>query len=263
MIEIKDFPEGTKLNILYNAPIYDYFNHKVPPYLKCDNRNYVDKFPINKINVSDDIPLFVDKIDFSDVEELEWVSSSSHKSSTPSNFVLNLPKIKNVKFNNVLISNMDDIITLNLGDDLVSINGAPEFNQSKGIFTLNSNSKNIKTISNVDPYNLNTIEFKINCDCEGLTTTPYVTNYSERKDVTYHSGFPNCKYSTNDNNYYVKFPNLTYESCISILNNLYDFTGNGVTPSSSQGKLKVHSNFLSLVGDEISIGTNKGWTITA
>lgn len=57
-------------------------------------------------------------------------------------------------------------------------------------------------------------------------------------------------------------PNLTYESCISILNNLYDFTGNGETPNSSQGKLKVHQNFLGKVGDKISIGINKGWTIT-
>lgn len=59
-----------------------------------------------------------------------------------------------------------------------------------------------------------------------------------------------------------KCPNLNYQSCINILNGLYDFTGNGKTPASSQGKLKVHPNFLTLVGDEISIGTNKGWTIT-
>ncbi len=58
-------------------------------------------------------------------------------------------------------------------------------------------------------------------------------------------------------------PNLNYESCINILNGLYDFVGNGETPTSSQGKLKVHQNFLNLVGDEISIGTNKGWTITS
>ena len=58
-------------------------------------------------------------------------------------------------------------------------------------------------------------------------------------------------------------PNLNYDSCINILNGLYDFVGNGETPTSTQGKLKVHQNFLNLVGDEISIGTNKGWTITA
>lgn len=58
-------------------------------------------------------------------------------------------------------------------------------------------------------------------------------------------------------------PNLTYESCINVLNGLYDFTGNGETPNSNQGKLKVHANFLTTVGEDISIGLNKGWTITS
>ena len=58
-----------------------------------------------------------------------------------------------------------------------------------------------------------------------------------------------------------KCPNLTYESCINILNGLYDFRGNGDT--STTRTLKVHQNFLNLVGDEVSIGTSKGWNITA
>ena len=60
-----------------------------------------------------------------------------------------------------------------------------------------------------------------------------------------------------------KCPNLTYESCINILNGLYDFTGNGQTPTSSQGKLKVHANFLTAVGDEIEIATSRGWVISS
>ena len=55
---------------------------------------------------------------------------------------------------------------------------------------------------------------------------------------------------------------LSYESCISILNNLYDFTGNGETPDNSQGHLKVAQSFIDTVGDEISIGTLKGWVIS-
>lgn len=67
-----------------------------------------------------------------------------------------------------------------------------------------------------------------------------------------------------DGNYgFQNAPNLSYQSCINILNGLYDFVGNGETPASNEGKLKVHSNFLTVVGDEISIGTDKGWTITA
>ena len=80
--------------------------------------------------------------------------------------------------------------------------------------------------------------------------------------LTDFGGLIDLKYRMNGNYSFQKCPNLTYQSCINILNGLYDFTGNGETPTSSQGQLKVHSNFLTLVGDEISIGTNKGWTIT-
>lgn len=52
-------------------------------------------------------------------------------------------------------------------------------------------------------------------------------------------------------------PNLTYQSCINILNGLADVTELGGRT------LKVHQNFLTTVGDEISIGTSKNWTITA
>ena len=90
-----------------------------------------------------------------------------------------------------------------------------------------------------------------------------IFSYSELPKLTDFGGLINLKTSLTSDYNFKKTPNLSYESCINILNGLYDFAGNGETPNSSQGKLKVHQNFLNLVGDEISIGTNKGWTITA
>ena len=86
--------------------------------------------------------------------------------------------------------------------------------------------------------------------------------YNELKNITKAGGLLNLRRKIDDSYGWVKTPNLDYESCINILNGLYDFTGNGVTPTSNEGKLKVHQNFLNLVGDEILIGVNKGWTIT-
>jgi surface protein len=102
-------------------------------------------------------------------------------------------------------------------------------------------------------------------NCSGISTKNYypIYNYSELSDLTDVGGFLGMKMSWDNTYGLVKCPNLTYESCINILNGLYDFTGNNQTPTSSQGKLKVHQNFLTLVGDEINIGTNKGWTITS
>lgn len=88
-------------------------------------------------------------------------------------------------------------------------------------------------------------------------------SYGDYSKLTYFGGWIGRKYNVDKDYILKKMPNLTYESCISILNNLYDFTGNGETPNSSQGRLKVHANFLTTVGDEISIGTAKGWVISA
>ena len=111
-------------------------------------------------------------------------------------------------------------------------------------------------------YNLTSIP-ALNAQSLNMPSYYGVFGYSELSKLTDFGGFLNLKCSlTNDNNL-KKLPNLTYESCINVLNGLYDFTGNGETPGSNQGQLKVHPNFLTTVGEEISIGTNKGWTITA
>lgn len=104
-------------------------------------------------------------------------------------------------------------------------------------------------------------EVHLHVDCSKLNSNTSLFS-STNNVVKYFNGCPNLK-SSQTGNYFLKTcGSLTYQSCVDILNNLYDFTGNGETPSSSQGKLKVHANFLTTVGDDISIGTNKGWTIT-
>ena len=108
--------------------------------------------------------------------------------------------------------------------------------------------------------------------CRNLTTLPQIIVRNLRDpyymfygcdNLVNFGGFLNLKYSLTSDGVLTSTPNLSYDSCINILNGLYDFTGNGETPDSNKGKLKVHQNFLNLVGDQISIATNKGWTITA
>lgn len=104
-------------------------------------------------------------------------------------------------------------------------------------------------------------------DCSSISSTGYNSTawfgYSELPNLVNVGGFKNLKIKSDSDYGLKKLPNLTYESCINILNGLYDFTGNGETPNSNQGKLKVHANFLTTVGEEISIGINKGWVITS
>ena len=123
-------------------------------------------------------------------------------------------------------------------------------------------TSSVKTM-NTSFYNCSKLQYIPALNANSLTSCNYFFGYSKTTSLTYFGGFIGLKINWNDNYGLANAPNLTYESCISILNNLYDFTGNGETPTSSQGKLKVHANFLTTVGDELSIGTNKGWTITA
>ena len=133
---------------------------------------------------------------------------------------------------------------------------------------------NLQTIPSLDTSKVTNMNKMFN-NCRSLVSIPALNAQrlsigqfygifgdSELPNLINFGGFLNLKCSLTDDKNLKKLPNLTYESCINILNGLYDFTGNGETPSISQGKLKVHQNFLDKVGDEISIGTNKGWTIT-
>lgn len=101
-------------------------------------------------------------------------------------------------------------------------------------------------------------------ECTNVTSiTNMFSYYQDRMDYfTDCGGWKNLKCKWDDNYGLRACTNLTYQSCINILNGLYDFTGNGETPNSNQGKLKVAQSFIDTVGDEISIGTNKGWTIS-
>lgn len=83
--------------------------------------------------------------------------------------------------------------------------------------------------------------------------------------VLYHfGGLIDLKVSMDGNYSFNKCPNLTYESCINIIDGLYDFTKHGETPNSNQGRLKVGQSFLDKLTDEdIQKAIDKGWTLLA
>ena len=102
-------------------------------------------------------------------------------------------------------------------------------------------------------------------DCSKVTNmnSYFGFNIKPRTSITEVGGWINLKCKWDDANGLVLCPNLTYESCINVLNGLYDFTGNGVTPTSSQGKLKVNSAFIEkLTEEDLQIAIRKGWTLT-
>lgn len=55
---------------------------------------------------------------------------------------------------------------------------------------------------------------------------------------------------------------LTVESINNVINEMYDFTGNGLIPEEGQGTLTLGPNNLAKLSDEEkAVATNKGWTL--
>lgn len=125
----------------------------------------------------------------------------------------------------------------------------------------------LQTIPQLDTSNVSDMSFMFN-GCGNLTSLPmidaqnvnyinFLFGFNEIPYLTDVGGWSNLECNWSDDNGLAKCPNLTYQSCINVLNGLADVTELG------SRTLKVHSNFLTTVGDEISIGINKGWTISA
>lgn len=140
------------------------------------------------------------------------------------------------------------------------------------------NCTSLTSISGLDTSRAKTLNGFV-CRCTSLTSlqeldASSLDNFSyhtsglfwsddlEYPNLTDAGGLKNLKISLEDHNWNL-CPNLSLQSCLNILNGLYDFTGHGEQPGEGQGKLKVHPNFITLVGDNISIATDKGWQISA
>ena len=87
-------------------------------------------------------------------------------------------------------------------------------------------------------------------------------------NLTYLGGFENLgeAYLTSraeNYNYYTldlsKCPNLTHESLMNVINNLYDIATKGCKP---QTLTLGSTNLAKLTSDEIAIATNKGWNVS-
>ena len=137
------------------------------------------------------------------------------------------------------------------------------------------NCLKLQTIPQIDTSKVTNMSNMFN-SCSSLTSIPALNaqsldmpsysgifGYSDLPNLTDFGGFLNLKCSLESDYNLKSLPNLTKESCINVLNGLYDFTGNGETPNDNQGVLKVDLSFINKVGDEISIATSKGWVVSA
>ena len=103
----------------------------------------------------------------------------------------------------------------------------------------------------------------IKADKLSISSYTSIFGTSTNSKLVDFGGFINLKSSWNGSYCVDKLTALSHQSLINILNGLYDFTGNGVSPTSSQGKLKLGTTHLAkLSDDEKAIATTRGWILS-
>ena len=148
----------------------------------------------------------------------------------------------------------------------------PEIDTSK-VTNMNSmfqNCSSLQSIPLLDTSNVTNVQNMIRY-CNKLQSIPLLDFgsvtvisyfcYGENTTLTDLGGFKNLKVDWKDNYGLYKLPNLTYQSVMNVINNLYDFRTNGDT--STTRTIALHPKSKALLSDEdIAIATNKGWTIS-
>lgn len=278
-MNINDFPQGTQVSRLYSPEWFDLVDNKLPVNFS------ILPFNCTKVAQSTDSRLsyfyFVylpwERVDFSNVKSIfSTYQESGCFFLVIDDVVLSFPEAETLDLQSlVLMTQMQTDGTMSAPQFNVTVKDLNKIKYLNNLFStgtystivadkiiIEGDSKELTTLTNTF-YSFNRYkELHFNIDCSNVTNlAPFY--YQIHDETTYFSGFPNLKRSLNSSYSLDRFPNLTLESCISILENLYDFTGNGETPTSNQGVLKVHANFLTTVGDDITIGTNKGWKISS
>lgn len=109
---------------------------------------------------------------------------------------------------------------------------------------------NLRAVGTVDCSSLPNSTIGWNREAEIFDTNQYLT-------LSDFGGFINLK-QTVDLSGLVALADYSVES---IFNNLYDFSGNGQTPNSIQGKIYMSSFITDVVEQYRTIAENKGWTV--
>lgn len=188
-----------------------------------------------------------------EITEMQYAFHSNKIENLP---MLNISKCKNFESTFRSCSNLSTIPLLDFSNATLLYY---TFGDCKSLLTIPPmDTQKVTNMSRMF-YNCTNLQSLPELDCTSVTGITYYF-YNEIPNLVDVGGWKNLKCDWNDNYGLVKVPNLTYESCINILNGLYDFRGNGDT--STTRTLKVHQNFLDTVGDEISIGVLKGWQIS-
>ena len=179
--------------------------------------------------------------------------------------------------NCLLLTTIPVIDTSNTTDMYHMFNGCnnlitiPQLNTTN-VTTMNymfSNCKSLTTIPQLNTAKV-TIMYNMFNGCKSLSSLPLFNcgevndmgsffGYSSINTLTHLGGFKDLKISVTSE-FIDLVPNLTIESLMNVINNLYDLTANGL---SGETLVFGQTNLDKLSAEQIAVATAKGWTLTA
>lgn len=113
------------------------------------------------------------------------------------------------------------------------------------------NCFSLTTIPQLDTSKVTNISNMFN-GCSSLTTLGGFTNLGQAYETTQSANYSGYRLSLSS------CPNLTHDSLMNVINNLYDIANKGVMP---QQLILGSTNLAKLTAEEIQIATDKGWEL--
>ena len=241
--ELKNLPALSHIGIS-NWKMYDGTN--VVKFYSCNKLKTLDLSTLNTTNINNMSEMFYGCYLLTDIKGIaDWdVSNVTNMSKMFYNCYV-LPSIDVGSWNTSKVTNMtrlfygcEKITSLDLSSwDVTKVN----------VFTnMFSYCYSLKDLD-ISGWNMGLVK--------GEYYLPSFSNSSNLENLNF--GFDrkvNISFSKNSK--------LTLDSLLSIINGLYDFVGNSMTPTSTQGKLTLGSTNLAKLSDEQkAIATAKGWTL--
>ena len=265
MINNFNFPEGVKWSLNYTSGP-DFFSDDFK-FTNADNLfyNYTGSV-VKYLDISNatsarsmfyycDNLITIPQLDTSNVTKMD--SMFYHCSS-----LLTIPQLNTSKVTNMynMFYNCDKLITIPQLDTSNVTNMSSMFSDCGNLITIPQlNTSNVTNISYMFRGCSRLVSVPL-LDCGKVTSTYNILNpsyYGDHIYLTDMGGFKNLKVDLDIQ----KAPNLTVQSLMNVINNLYDFRANG--DSTTTRTLQIGTtNLNKLTDDQKAVATNKGWSLT-
>ena len=234
----------------------DEFNADIQYSLQKYNEWDENKTSAMNLFKSDNKLVYAPFINVSNVTTMQYMFSSCSKLTTVPLFnTQNVTTMSNMFFGCSELTTVPQFDTQN-----VTNMGGMFYGCSKLITVSQFDTQNVSDVATMFQ-NCTKLESLPLFDFSNVTTIRTFFGFSDLNKLTALGGFKDLKIDWNDSYGLFRCPNLTYESVMNVINNLYDFRANG--DETTTKTIKFHSNSLALLSDDDkAIATNKGWILS-